>query len=29
MDVSVSFSNNQITQEDREKLNAQMEKDSP
>ena len=32
MDVSVSFSNNQIheamTQEDREKLNAQMEKDS-
>ena len=33
MDVSVSFSNNQIhearTQEDRENLNAQMEKDSP
>ena len=33
MDVSVSFSNNQIhgamTQEDREKINAQMEKDSP
>ena len=33
MDVSVSFSNNQIhearTQEDRENLNVQMEKDSP
>ena len=33
MDVSVSFSNNQIhearTQEDREKHNAQMEKESP
>ena len=33
MDVSVSFSNNQIhlamTQEDRENLNALMEKDSP
>ena len=33
MDVSVSFSNNQIhearTEEDRENLNAQMEKDSP
>ena len=33
MDVSVSFSNNQVhearTQEDREHLNAQMEKDSP